>query len=217
MTHRNHRERSLFKSRAEERMSATRNNAIIELRDFWNYHHEPHNHLLKLCIVFDNGASARSAKRLLKRSDPDEGFETTLLRLGLDLLPANRNITARSAADCELLVFALAHDGELPAFAKAWFHLWIALCNDNHERAVAALFTGETLSANSRASWARFLERVADTANFTFFCGHAQDRREPAFVRAALPEQSLPAPRFALSGWTASAIPRGTLRSGINE
>ena len=156
-------------------MSATRFNATRELRDFWNCRHESDNHPLKSCIVFDNGASARSAIRLLKRITPDERFETTLLRLEEDLLPPNGSKTEQAAADSELLVVALAYDGEMHPFARAWFDLWISLCDDNHECALVALLSRKTPPTDFHSTWAAFLESFADTANFTFFCGHAWD------------------------------------------
>src|SRR5258708_29824886 len=69
-----------------------------------------HEEILKVCVVFDSGASARCAKEFISRVCQTELFDMRLLQLDEHLLSNHRDNSARMVSDVRLLVVAMQTD-----------------------------------------------------------------------------------------------------------
>jgi hypothetical protein len=181
----------------------------------WGRYGERDDYPSKACVVFDNGASARSARRLIRRVSRNEAPEVTLLRFDECLPSSNRDDRARSASDSELLVVAMGHGGELPDFAKSWLELWASFCRD--DCALVAFITNGSSRPDSDCPLLAFLEAIAVANNFEFFYGCVQDLAEPALPSVIGWKPSQGATRAVVGNFVLARANLQTVRWGINE
>jgi hypothetical protein len=135
----------------------------------------PHEEFLKVCVVFDTGASARCAKEFIRRVCQTEFFDMRLLQLDAHLFSNRRDDSARIASDVNLLVVAMQTDYGLPSFAKAWLARWINIRTEELEGALVALVTNGMAPPDSDSDLIAHLETVAAVGRLAFFYGCAGD------------------------------------------
>src|SRR5258705_8717127 len=78
---------------------------------------------LRICIVFDDDASARSARMLIKHVASDYECDTQLFCFAELDPPAPGTAAARSACDTDILVLAIRDDRMLPGHMESWLRL----------------------------------------------------------------------------------------------
>jgi len=177
-----------------------------------------HNGLpLKTCVVFDDGASARRARRLIRQVTEGGGLDMTLLRLDEHLWPPEGNGWALATADTELFVVAMRNEGELPGFAKAWFRLWASLCEGDHDCALVAVVTDGSSPLDPRSPLVMHLESIAIAGGLAFFYGRERD-----WVHSGAAQDTERNPRHTLTqpsafDWMSARTSYAVHRWGINE
>src|SRR6266404_8073534 len=120
-----------------------------------------HDEVLKVCVVFDSGASARCAKDFLRRVCKTQVFEMKLLQLDEHSLSDCGDDTARIASDVHLLVVAMQTEYDLPSFAKAWLARWVNFRAEDLDGALVALVTNDVVAPDSDSGLIAHLETVA--------------------------------------------------------
>lgn len=133
---------------------------------------EGDNHPLKVCVVTDNNASARSAMRMIQRVSKATNLRLTLLHL--DELASPSNGDSLPPLDSELFIIATSHGGELPGVARTWIEDWAYLRGEGHDCALVALVTNESSSLDSRSPLVAYLGALAAAHGLAFFHGKAQ-------------------------------------------
>jgi hypothetical protein len=145
-----------------------------------------HEEILKVCVVFDTGASARCAKEFIRRVCQTELFDTRLLQLDEHLLLNRRDDSARIASDVNLLVVAMQTDYGLPSFAKDWLARWINFRAEELEGALVALVTNSMAPPDSDSDLIAHLETVAVVGRLAFFYGYAGEQDQSYKVEPAV-------------------------------
>jgi len=145
-----------------------------------------HEEILKVCVVFDSGASARCAKEFIRRVCQTEPFDMRLLQLDEHLLSNRRDDSARMVSDVSLLVVAMQADYGLPSFAKAWLARWINFRTEGLEGALVALVTNSMAPLDSDSDLIAHLETVAVVGRLAFFYGCTGDQDESCKIEPAV-------------------------------
>jgi hypothetical protein len=123
---------------------------------------------LKICIVFDDETSARSAEILIKHAAVHFPYDTQLLSFDeLDPSEPSQD-AARSAAAADILVVALRDDRALPEHVKFWLGLFLGLRKQNLDGALVVLITKSDQSADPDSSLLEYLETVAAIGGLSF-------------------------------------------------
>jgi hypothetical protein len=124
---------------------------------------------LKICVVFDEDASARSADILIRHVASDYQCDTERFRFD-DLDAPKRGVAAaRTAANTDILVLAARGDRMLPAHIRLWLGLCLGLRDEDQEGALVALITQVAGSADLHSSIVDYLGTVAVIGGLTFF------------------------------------------------
>ena len=145
-----------------------------------------HEEILKVCVVFDIGASARCAKEFMRRVCQTDPFDMRLLQLDEHLLSNRRDDSARMVSDVNLLVVAMQADYGLPPFAEAWLARWINFRAEELEGALVALVTNSMAAPDSDSYLVAHLETVAVVGRLAFFYGCAGDQDDSYKIEPAV-------------------------------
>jgi hypothetical protein len=172
---------------------------------------------LKACVVFDNGASARSAKGLLRRVSRGEASDPAMLRLDEHLLPQREIASASANSDADLMVVAMQTDSALPLFANAWLDLWISLRVEGQDGALVALVTNDVVSVDSDSPLVAHLKTVAIMSRLAFFYGHAEGSVKSEVIGSTARQSLEPARLAAVPDWISAHGLPPVQRWGINE
>ena len=124
---------------------------------------------LRICVVFDEDASARSADVLIRHVVSDYQYDTQTFRFDELDAPAPGVAAARSAADTDILVLAVRGDQTLPAHIRLWLGLCLGLRDENQDGALVALITQAAENTNLHSSLVEYLETVAIIGGLAFF------------------------------------------------
>jgi len=124
---------------------------------------------MRICVVFDEDASAHSADVLIKHLASDYQCDTQLFRFDELDAPAPGVAAARSAADTDILVLAARGDRMLPAHIRLWLGLCLGLRHENYEGALVALIRQVAGTAKLHSSIVEYLETVAIIGGLAFF------------------------------------------------
>src|ERR1035438_6702707 len=116
---------------------------------------------LRICVVFDQDASAHSADVLIRHVASDYQYDTQSFRFDELDSPVPGVAAARSAADTDILVLAARGDRTLPAHIQFWLGLCLGLRDKDHEGALVALITRVAGIAGLHSSIVEYLETVA--------------------------------------------------------
>jgi hypothetical protein len=139
--------------------------------------------VLKVCILFDRGVSARRAKDFVRRVCHSEPFWLSLVRAGEHLTSYEGLCSARDASRVDLMIVAAETDRDLPSVTENWLKQWATLRNDDQEGAVVALVTNNAISAECDSPMITSLKSLAGADKLDFFYGSVANVGEPRQVR----------------------------------
>jgi hypothetical protein len=124
---------------------------------------------LRICVVFDEDASASSADVLIKHVASD--YQCDMQSFHFDDLDAPKPgvAAARSVADTDILVLAARGDRMLPTHIRLWLGLCLGLRDEDQEGALVALITQVADTADLHTSIVDYLETVAIIGGLAFF------------------------------------------------
>jgi hypothetical protein len=124
---------------------------------------------LRICVVFDEPASACIAEALITHVTPDLLCDRQTFLFD-ELSATNRNkAAARKVADMDILVLAARGDQLLPPHIRFWLGLCFTLRNENHEGALVALITKVDGYEGLHSSIMEYLETIAIIGGLAFF------------------------------------------------
>jgi hypothetical protein len=123
---------------------------------------------LRICVVFDEDASGRSAEILIRYLAPDQHCERKMFGFHELEEPVHAVAAARSTADTEVLVLAIRGDRMPPAHIQFWLGLCLGLREEDHEGALVALTTPTAEAADLHSSLMEYLETVATIGGLVF-------------------------------------------------
>jgi len=124
---------------------------------------------LKICVVFDDDVSARSAEVLIKHVTSDFECDTRLFAFDELDTPGSGLAVARSASDTDILVVAVRDDRALPGHVQSWLGLYLGLRDQNREAELVVLITKAEGIADPDSSLTEYLETVAAIGGLSFF------------------------------------------------
>jgi len=119
---------------------------------------------LKVRVVFDEDASARSAEVLVEHVTA--GIECDMRLFAFDDLdlPEPGVAAARDASDTDILMMAISDDRALPRHMQAWLDLYLGL----RDGALVVLIADAAETANPDSSLVEYLETVAVIGGLSF-------------------------------------------------
>jgi hypothetical protein len=143
---------------------------------------------LKIFVVFDDEASARSAEVLIQHTASD--LPCDVQSFAFDKLdpPGPGVAAARNASDCDVLLVAVRDDRALPGHMKLWLGLCLGLRDRDLGGLLVALIRKAEEMPDPESSLIDYLSTVATIGGLAFF-----PQRE--FER---PEETMPIYRFAV-------------------
>jgi hypothetical protein len=124
---------------------------------------------LRICVVFDEDASGRSAEILIRHVASDYQCDTQSFRFDELNTPAPGVAAARSAADTDILLLAARGDRMLPTHIRLWLGLCLGLRDKDQEGALVAMITQVAGTAGLHSSIVEYLETVAIIGGLAFF------------------------------------------------
>jgi hypothetical protein len=123
---------------------------------------------LKICIAFDEEASARSAEILIKHVASDVECETQSFRFD-ELHPPERCVAAaRTASVVDILMLAVRDDRMLPDQVRSWLGLCLGLRDENANGALVVLVPSAEEESAPDSLW-DYLETVAAIGGMVFY------------------------------------------------
>jgi hypothetical protein len=124
---------------------------------------------LKICVVFDNEASAQSAEVLIKHVTT--GYECDRRSFRFDELdrPTPVMSAARSVSNADILVLTVRDDQMLPSHVRSWLGLCIGLRDEDQEGALVVLIAEAAQTCNPGSSLLEYLETLAVIGRMAFF------------------------------------------------
>lgn len=142
--------------------------------------------VLKVCILFDGGVSARRAKDFVRRVCRSEPFWLSLVRSGEHLTSYEGRCSARDASRVDLMIVAAETDHGLPSVTENWLKQWVSLRTDAQESALVALVTNNAISPDCDSPMIASLKALAGAGRLAFFCGSVADVGGPRQVSMEL-------------------------------
>ena len=124
---------------------------------------------MRICVVFDEDASARSADVLIRHVASDYQCDTQSFRFDDLDAPKPGVAAAHTAADTDILVLAARGDRMLPTHIRLWLGLCLGMRNENQAGALVALITQVVETADLHSSIVDYLETVAIIGGLAFF------------------------------------------------
>lgn len=124
---------------------------------------------LKICVVFDETASARSTEILITRVTSDLPCEKQTFCFDELIAPHRNKATARMVADADILFLAARGDQTLPSHIRFWLGLCFSLRDEDREGALVALITKVEGCERLHSSILEYLEAIAIIGRVTFF------------------------------------------------
>jgi hypothetical protein len=124
---------------------------------------------LRICVVFDEDASSRSAEVLIRHVTSDYQCDMQSFRFDDLDAPKPGVAAARSAAATDILVLAARGDRMLPDHIRLWLGLCLGLRDEDQEGALVALITQVAEAADLHTSIVEYLATVAIIGGLAFF------------------------------------------------
>jgi hypothetical protein len=126
---------------------------------------------LKIRVVFDDDASARSAEILIKHVTA--GLECDIWSFAFDdlALPGRGLAAARHASDADILIVTVRDDHALPAHIEAWLDLYVGLRDKDQEGVLVLLIANAEDKADPDSSLVDYLETIAAIGGLSFIPG----------------------------------------------
>jgi hypothetical protein len=124
---------------------------------------------LKICVVFDDDASALGAEVLIKHAASDSPCDVHLFAFD-ELDPPGPGITAaRDACDSDILVVAVRDGHALPGHIELWLGLCLGLRDQGVGGLLLALIRKADEVADPESSLIDYLKTVAAIGGLAFF------------------------------------------------
>ena len=124
---------------------------------------------LKICIVFDDDASERSAEVLIRHAAPNLPCDVQSFAFD-ELDPPGPGVTAaRNASDSDILVVAVRDDHALPGHVELWLGLCLSLRDQDVGGLLLALIRKTNKAVEPESSLVDYLETVASIGGLEFF------------------------------------------------
>jgi hypothetical protein len=124
---------------------------------------------LKICVVFDDDASALSAEVLIKHAAPGLLCDVKLFAFD-ELDPPEPGVrAARNACDSDILVVAVRDDHALPGHVQLWLGLCLGLREQGVGGLLLALIRKADEVADAESSLTDYLKTVAAIGGLEFF------------------------------------------------
>jgi hypothetical protein len=124
---------------------------------------------LRICVVFDELASARSAEALIAHVTPDILCDKQTFCFDELDAPKQGVAAARKVADTDILVLAARGDQMLPSHIRLWLGLCLGLRDEGDEGALVALITIVDGCEGLHSSILEYLETIAIIGKVAFF------------------------------------------------
>ena len=124
---------------------------------------------IKICVVFDDDASAESAEILIRHVVSDSEFDQQSYNFDELDMPIPGVVAARSACNSDIIVFAVQGDRTLPSHVKVWLSLCIRLRGEDQDGALVLLVAERTRTSNAGLSLLAYLKNVAVIGRMAFF------------------------------------------------
>jgi len=124
---------------------------------------------IKICVAFDEEASARSAEILIKHIAADHRCDTQSFHFDALDAPAFGVAAARTASAMDLLVIAVRDDHMLPPHVQSWLSLCLGLRDEDATGAVVLLVPKAAEEPHPDTSLSDYLETVATIGGMAFF------------------------------------------------
>jgi hypothetical protein len=173
----------------KSRIAATRSRSADSKINTTRHSERP----LRICVVFDEDASALNAEVLITHVASD--YECAMQLLSFDELggPKPGLAAARKAADSDILVLAARGDRMLPAHIRMWLGLCLGMREEGQEGVLVALITKVAGTAGIHSSMLDYLETIAIIGGLAFFpqgqgssmTSHAGHEKSLAYGRRA--------------------------------
>jgi hypothetical protein len=125
-------------------------------------------HPLKICVVFDEDASARSADVLIRHVVSGLRCDAQSFRFDELEAPGSGIAAARSASDTDILLLAVRDDRLLPDYVQSWLGLCLGLRDSDHGGALVVLVAKSAGSVDEDLSLSEYLETVAAIGGLEF-------------------------------------------------
>jgi hypothetical protein len=123
---------------------------------------------IKICIVFDDAASARSAEVLIRHTTSDLQYDVQLFAFD-ELDPPGPGVSAaRNACDSDILVVAVRDDHALPGHIELWLGLCLGLRDLGVGGLLLALIRKADEVADPESSLIDYLKTVASIGGLAF-------------------------------------------------
>jgi hypothetical protein len=145
---------------------------------------------LRICVVFDEAASARSAEVLIAQVASDFIRENQAFCFDELNAPRQGVAAARKVADTDILVLAARGDRVLPSHVRLWLGLCLGLRDERDAGALVALITNVDGHEGLHSSILEYLETIAIIGGVAFFPG---EQNRPTSLEAW---KKLPPARF---------------------
>jgi hypothetical protein len=156
-----------------------------------------HERPLRICVVFDEVASARSAEALITHVTPDVPCDKQTFRFDELNAPKRGVAAARKVADTDILVLAARGDQMLPSHIRLWLGLCLGLRDEGNEGALVALITNVDGCEALHSSILEYLETVAIIGGVAFFPGKPS---RPMTLEAGEKKTAMAKPQHINSG-----------------
>ena len=124
---------------------------------------------LKICIAFDEEASARSAEILIQHLASDLKRDTQSFQFDELDPPGPCVAAARSACDVDILVIAVREDRMLPPHVQSWLSRCLGLRDEDADGALVVLIPKAEEKSDPDSSLCNYLETVATIGGLAFF------------------------------------------------
>jgi hypothetical protein len=124
---------------------------------------------LRICVVFDEDASARNAEVLIRHVAADYQCDTQSFRFDELDAPAPGVAAARGAAETDIFMLAVRGDRMLPVYVRLWLGLCLGLRDKGREGALVALITNTAGTTDLHPSLVDYLETIAALGGLAFF------------------------------------------------
>jgi hypothetical protein len=124
---------------------------------------------LRICVVFDDEDSAKSAEVLIQHVA--SSYDCEKQSFSFDELdpPAPGVAAARSVSDSDIFIFAVHDDRTVPRHVKSWLQLCIGLRDEDQDGALVVLIAEVAQTSYPGSLLLEYLETIAITGRLAFF------------------------------------------------
>ncbi len=126
---------------------------------------------LRICVVFDEAASARDAEVLIMQVASNFKCEKQTFRFDELNTPKRGVAAARKVADTDILILSARGDQMLPSHIRLWLGLCLGLRDEGDEGALVALIAKVNGCEGLHSSIVEYLETIAIIGGVAFFSG----------------------------------------------